>query len=160
MTKPEFVAKPEAYILKAYIYSSLANSGANRNTAEADLLAAAADAAFTKYKQMDPSLGLLSDAIYQNAPVNLYGGYYVLGYNAFAAKNWDAAFNNMKKAVDYSDLLIGRNQLPVKIDTNVLILAGITAENNNKPDMQFSTTRAWLIIRSQAKGLKVFIVTW
>ena len=134
MTKPEFVAKPEAYILKAYIYSSLANAESKRNTAEADLLAAAADAAFMKYKQMDASLGLLSDALYQNAPVNLYGGYYVLGYNAFTAKNWDAAFNKMKKAVEYSDLLISRNLLPVKIDTNVLILAGIVAENNNKPD--------------------------
>lgn len=134
MTKPEFIAKPETYILKAYIYSAVANSDAKRNTAEADLLTAAADAAFMKYKQMDASLGLLSDAIYQNAPINLYGGYYVLGYNAFTAKNWDAAYNKMKKAVEYSDLLISRNLLSAKIDTNVLILAGITAENNNKPD--------------------------
>lgn len=134
ITKPEFVSKPETYILKAYTYSALANSDAKRNTPEADALMAAADKAFLKYKQLDASMGLLTDALYKNAPINIYGGYYVLGYNAFTAKNWDAAFNKMKKAVEYSDFLISRNMLSGKIDTNILILAGITAENNNKPE--------------------------
>jgi hypothetical protein len=80
---------------------------------------------------MDPSMKLLEDLVYQNGPINLYSSYYTSGYNDYTRKKWDAAYAKLKKAVEYSDLLIEKKLLNVAIDTNVLILAGITAENSS-----------------------------
>src|SRR6185436_6366632 len=92
------------------------------------------DAAFKKFKEMDPSMALIGDLVYQNGPINLYSSYYTSGYNDYNSKKWDAAFGKLKKAVSYSDLLIERKLLNASVDTNVLILAGITAEKSNHKD--------------------------
>ena len=125
MVDAKFTSKPEAFILKVIIYATLALDDKIKGTAEADQLLTDADAAFQKYKQLDPSLSLLSDPVYQNGPVNLYSGYYTAGYNDYTVKKWAPAYNKLSKAVDYSDLLIEKKLLPVTLDTNVLILAGI-----------------------------------
>src|SRR4030095_8994640 len=80
---------------------------------------------------MDPSMTLIGDLVYQNAPINLYSSYYTSGYNDYTKKKWDDAYNKMKKAVEYSDLLIEKKLITVTVDTNVLVLAGITAENSS-----------------------------
>ena len=131
MSNTKFTSKPEAYILKAAIYGALSMDDTKKNTPEGDQLAAEGDAAFKKFKEMDPSMALLSDLVYQNAPINLYSSYYTSGYNDYTGKKWDAAYTKMKKAVEYSDLLIEKKLLTAAIDTNVLILAGITAENSS-----------------------------
>jgi hypothetical protein len=126
-----FASKPDAFILKTVVYATLSIDESIKNTIAGDQLANEADAAFKRYKEMDPSMSLLSDVVYQNGPVNLYSGYYSSGYNDYVSKKWDNAFNKIKKAVAYSDLLIEKKILTVPIDTNVLILAGITAEKSN-----------------------------
>lgn len=130
MVKPGFTSKPEAYILKATIYASLAiTDDTKKNTPAGDQLTDEGDAAFRKFREMDPSMLLLNDKVYQNGPINLYSGYYVSGYNDYTAKKWATAYPKMKKAVEYSDLLIQKKLIQVPIDTNVLTLAGIIAEN-------------------------------
>jgi hypothetical protein len=130
----KFSSKPEAYILKASILAGLAMQEGTKGTPAGDQLALEADQAFAKYKQMDPTLALLKDPIYQNGPVNIYSSYYTSGYGDYQGKKWEPAYDKFKKAVEYSDLLIAEKVFPQAIDTNVLILAGITAESSKKKD--------------------------
>jgi hypothetical protein len=129
-----FYTNPEAYILKAAIYGAMAMDQVKSNAGVAAKLAEDGDAAFLKYKQAEPLMSLVGDAVYQNAPVNLYSFFYTAGYNNYSSKEWSAAYGKLKKAVEYSDLLIAKKILQVPIDTNVLVLAGITAENSNLKD--------------------------
>jgi len=124
----KYTTKPEAFILKSTIYSTLANTDAKKGTPEADQLIGDADAAFSKFKEMDPSMALLSESMYQNGAVNLYSNFYTAGYNDYSKKNWNDALTKLKKAINYSDILIKLKLLTSPLDTNVLILAGITAE--------------------------------
>lgn len=134
MSNPKFTSKAEAYILKTAVYAGLSMDPANKNSATGDQLASDADAAFKKYKEMDVELSLINDPIYQYGPINLYSNYYSSGYTDYTAKKWDASFAKFKKAAEYSDLLIGKKLFQSTVDTNVLILAGITAENSGNKE--------------------------
>lgn len=160
MNNTKFAGKPEAYMLKTTIYAALSMEEANRNNAEGYKLVEEADAAFKKYKEMDPSLSLVDDLVYQNGPINLYSNYYSSGYTDYSGANdlekekrkfkddslkteelnkkilekFNSGYNKLKKAVVYSDLLIDKKLLTASVDTNVLILAGITAEKSNHKD--------------------------
>ena len=155
MSNAKFASKPEAYILKASIYGALSMDEKKKNTEEGDQLTNAGDAAFKKFKEMDASMALLGDLIYQNGPINLYSSFYTSGYTDYndantlekqkkktspeelkgllekLEKKRQSGFEKLKKAVEYSDLLIERKILAIPLDTNVLILAGITAEQSN-----------------------------
>ena len=130
----KFTSKPEAHILKATVYAGLAMADANKNTPTGEQLTNEAAAAFGKYKEMDPSMALLTDLIYSNGPVNIYSSFYSMGYDDYAAKKWENGFIKLKKAVEYSDLLIDKKVLTIALDTNVLVLAAITAENSGHKD--------------------------
>ncbi|MEI2757297.1 MAG: hypothetical protein V9F46_12685 [Chitinophagaceae bacterium] len=134
MTNEKFTSKAEAFILKAYVYASLAMDQSKKDTPEASTLLHEADAAFNKYKTMDASLALVTDQVYQNGAVNLYSGFYTLGYNDYKDKKWNEGYTLLKKAMEYSDLLIDKKLISSPIDTNLLILAGITAENAKQKD--------------------------
>ena len=134
MGNAKFNSKPEAYMLKCCIYAALSMDNANKNSATGEQLAADAEAAYKKYKEMDPAQALLNDPIYQNGPINLYSYNYSKGYSDYSTKNWNGGFERLKKAVELSDLLIAKKLLTVTLDTNVLILAGITAENSKHSD--------------------------
>ncbi len=134
MTNAKFTAKAEAYMLKTTIYAGLATQDGTKNTPAGDQLAAEAEAAFKKYREMDPEMSLVSDPIYQNGPINLYSGYYSAGYNDYSAKDWKAAYEKFKKAVELSDILINKKVLTAALDTNVLILAGVTAESSDNKE--------------------------
>ncbi|MFZ9387869.1 MAG: hypothetical protein ACO25B_08295 [Chitinophagaceae bacterium] len=134
MTNEKFTSKPDAWMLKTAIYAGLAMDNANKETAAGLELANEAAAAFRKFKEMDPSMALMSDPIYQNGPINLYSYYYSSGFSDYTAKKWASGIEKLKHAVEFSDLLISRKIIQAPLDTNVLILAGITAENNKQPD--------------------------
>jgi hypothetical protein len=136
MTNAKYTAKAEAYIQKATIYATMAMMDDTKGTPQADQLTAEAEAAFKKYKEMDPEMTLVTDPVYQNGAINLYSGYYAAGYADYSAKpaKWDASFEKFKKAAELSDILISKKILTTTLDTNVLILAGVTAENSNKKD--------------------------
>ena len=134
MTNAKFTAKGEAYMLKTAVYAGLASSAEVKGTAQADQLLIDAEAAFNKYKEMEPEMPLISDPIYQNGPISVYSGYYASGYVDYSAKKWDASFEKFKKAAALSDILILKKILTTSLDTNVQILAAITAENSNHKD--------------------------
>lgn len=130
----KITGKAEAHILKAAIYSTLAMSDVNKGTPTGDQLTNDAVIAFNKYREMEPEMPLVTDLLYQTAPINIYSSYYSSGYNDYADKKWQAGFEKLKKAVEYSDLLISKKLLTSTLDTNVLVLAGITAENSGNKD--------------------------
>lgn len=136
ITNAKFASKPEAYILKTAIYAALAMDDANKNTPTGEQLASEAEAAFNKYKQMDPEMPLISDLVYQNGPINLYSSFYSEGYADYSSKppKWQSAFEKCRKAAELSDLLISKKIFQQAMDTNVLVLAGITAENSGNKD--------------------------
>jgi hypothetical protein len=134
MTNAKYSAKPEAYILKTSVYAGLAMDKTVSTTPEADQLRTDAEAAFAKYREMEPDLKLMKDPAYQNGPINLYSALYSAGYKDYEKKNWQHSFETFKKAVDLSDLMIKEKIFTVPADTNSLILAGITAESGNNKD--------------------------
>jgi len=134
MTNAKFAAKPEAYILKATIYSALAADSATQLTPEAATLRAESEAAFKKYQEMDPKLELVKDPVYQNAPVRIYSNLFSVGYKQYEEKKWAEAFETFKKVDGYSAILSEHKLLTSALDTNVVILAGITAEQSNQKD--------------------------
>ena len=134
MTNAKFAAKPEAYILKATIYSALAADSATQLTPEAATLRAESEAAFKKYQEMDPKLELVKDPVYQNAAVRIYSNLFSVGYKQYDEKKWAEAFETFKKVDSYSAILSEHKLLTSALDTNVIILAGITAEQSNQKD--------------------------
>ena len=72
MANAKFISKPEAFILKATIYAGLSTDAGTKGTATGDQLTTEADAAFAKYREMDPAMVLLKDAVYRNGPINIY----------------------------------------------------------------------------------------
>ncbi|HRF19233.1 MAG TPA: hypothetical protein PK977_13755, partial [Chitinophagaceae bacterium] len=134
-TNAKFASKAEAFILKTAIYAGLAMSDANKDKPVGMQLANEADAAFKKYREMDPEMKLVKDPVYQNGPVNLYSAFYSGGYEDYKTKSWQAGYDKLKKAVELSDILIAQKIFNSPLDTNVLILAAITAESSdNKED--------------------------
>jgi hypothetical protein len=133
-TNAKYTAKPEAFILKTAVYASVANMDGKKDTPAAAQLVEEADAAFTKYRELDPALSLISEPIYQNGIIMLYSNYYTFGYSDYNNKAYDKALGKLKKAIQYSDLLIKQKVLTSNLDTNVLILAAITAETGGYKD--------------------------
>jgi hypothetical protein len=136
MANPKFAPNAETYMMKTTVYAALALMDGTKGTPNAAPLTAEAEAAFKKYKELDPSLKLVTDPVYQNGPINLYSGFYADGYADYAAKppKWESAFEKFKKAKELSDLLISQKALQMALDTNILILAGVSAENSNNKD--------------------------
>jgi hypothetical protein len=134
MGNAKFASKPEAYALKATIYSALASDSSVMNTPEGVALRTEAEAAFNKYKEMEPGMALLQDPIYKNSAVSLYSLYFNIGYKQYEAKNFAEAFTTFKKVDDYSAILHQQKLLASALDTNVVILAAITAESSGNKD--------------------------
>ncbi len=134
ITNTKFAGNAEAYILKTAIYAGLSMADKNKNTATGNKLAEDAAEAFKKYKEMDPEMSLVNDPIYQNGPVNLYSNFYSSGYEDYSKNNWAEGYKKLKNAVEMSDILIGLKLINSAVDTNVLILAGITAEKSENKD--------------------------
>ncbi|MET0634945.1 MAG: hypothetical protein ABWZ25_02890 [Chitinophagaceae bacterium] len=142
MTNAKFASKPEAYLLKANIYGVLAGDSATAGTAQGEQLNADAEAAWNKYKELEPSLELAKDPSYKNGPISIYSYYFSKGYKDYEAKKWAEAYTNFKKVAEYSDLLEQMKILTSPLDTNVMILAAYTAENSgNKEDAAKYYTR-------------------
>lgn len=134
MTNAKYASKAEAHLIKAAAYAQLALDPAVKGTPEALTLTKDAEAAFAKYREMQPDLSLLKDPVYQNAPINLYSSLFTLGYKDYEKKDWQASFETYKRVVDMSDLLIQQKLITATVDTNSLILAGVTAESSKNDD--------------------------
>jgi hypothetical protein len=58
MSNAKFASKPEAYILKATIYAALAADSSVKDTPEGAALRAESEAAYKKYREMEPGMEL------------------------------------------------------------------------------------------------------
>lgn len=126
---PKFMVKSEAFLLKTAIYAAISMTDQNRNTPTGIALGAEADAAFEKYKSLEPDMKKMGEeTYYQNGPINIYSNYYNQGLTDYNEKKWTDAIPKLKKAISYSDLLIGKSILSFPLDTNLLILTGVVAE--------------------------------
>lgn len=134
MGNTKFAGKAEAYILKATVYAGLAADSAVRRTPEAEKLLLDAEAAFAKYREMQPDLGFLTDPIYRNGPINIYSSLFSAGYKDYENKNWMPGLEKFKKVVALSDVLIEKKLINLGLDTNSVLLAGIMAENANQKE--------------------------
>jgi len=134
MTNTKFASKPEAYILKATIYAALAADSTIKNTPEAAALRSESEAAFKKYREMDPSMELTKDPPYKNALINIYTNLFNLGYSQYETKKPAEAFETFKKVDEYSALLYQQKLLASPLDTNVVILTAISAETSGNKD--------------------------
>ncbi len=134
MTNAKFAAKAEAYILKSSVYAALAADSAIENTPEGATLRSESEAAFKKYQEMEPNLELLKDPVYQNAPARIYTNLFTQGYKQYEDKKMAESFETFKKVDAYSAILVSTGLLKTTLDTNVVILAGITAENSGNKD--------------------------
>jgi len=134
MTNAKFASKAEAYILKATIYAALAADSATQKTPEAATLRAESEAAFKKYKEMDPSMEMVKDPVYKGAPINIYSNLFSVGFKQYEEKKFAEAFETFKVVDEYSALLSKHQLLNTTLDTNVVILAGVTAESSNNKD--------------------------
>jgi hypothetical protein len=162
MSNAKFASKPEAYILKAAIYSSLAADSAIVNTPEAVTLRSESEAAFKKYQEMEPTMELIKDPVYQNAPIRIYTNLFSLGYKQYESKKWNEAFETFKKVDGYSGILIQNKLLASALDTNVVILAGITAESSNQKDeaaKYYSRLADAKLVGSNYESIYRFLVT-
>jgi hypothetical protein len=134
MGNAKFASKPEAYILKSTIYAGLASDSTIMNTPEGAALRSEAEAAFKKYKEMDPAMPFLTDPIYKNSVVSLYSLNFNIGYKDYEAKKWAESFETFKKVDEYSNILYNAKLINTALDTNVVILLGITAESGGNRD--------------------------
>jgi hypothetical protein len=134
MTNAKFASKAEAFILKAAIYAALAGDSATSLTPEGPALQAGAEDAFKKYMEMEPSLELLKDPVYKNGPLYIYSNLFSSAYKDYQAKNWGESFAKFEKVMAISDILSAQKMLNSAVDTNAIILAAFTAENNKDRD--------------------------
>ncbi|GAB3426306.1 hypothetical protein [Niabella aquatica] len=128
----KFFNKPEGYLLKAAVFSNLAVDSSK--AAEAKQNRTEADAALKKYKEMDAEMKLLDDPLYRNTPFNLYAAYFNAGIADINDKSYDAAYENFKQTVDYSELLIAKKIMNKQMDTAAVYYAGLLAENTKHPE--------------------------
>ncbi|RYY58408.1 MAG: hypothetical protein EOO05_16545, partial [Chitinophagaceae bacterium] len=134
MTNAKFASKPEAYLLKTTIYGVLAGDSSVAGTPQGDALNAEAEAAWAKYKEMQPTLEMAKEESYKNGPISIYSNYFSKGYKAYEAKKYAESFTSFKKVAEYSDMLQQMKILTAPLDTNVMILAAFTAENSDHKD--------------------------
>jgi hypothetical protein len=134
MTNAKFASKPEAYILKATIYAALAADSITKDTPEGATLRAESEAAFKKYREMEPGMELAKDPPYKNALINIYTNLFNVGYKQYESKKPAEAFETFKKVDAYSAILFEQKLLNSSLDTNVVILTAISAETSGNKD--------------------------
>lgn len=132
MANAKFTSKPDAYILKAAVYSGVASQP--KDAANAVQYREEAWAAYQKYKELQPGLDLVTEVPYKDGPLNLHTLYFNAGYKDYQDKKYADALSKFEKTVEISDMLIAKKILQVPMDTNSLILAGLTAEQSGNPE--------------------------
>ncbi len=134
MSNAKFASKPEAYILKSTIYAAMAADSSVKDTPEGATLRAESEAAFKKYREMEPNMELAKDAPYKNALINIYTNLFNLGYKQYENKKTAEAFETFKRVDEYSAILTQQKLLNTSLDTNVVILAAVTAETSGNKE--------------------------
>ncbi len=131
-TGEKFYKKPEGYMIAATLYSNLVLDSAL--AADIEKNKKEAETALAKYRELDPEMKLLQDPPYRNTPYNLYACYYNAGIADINSQAYEAAYENFKQTVNYSELLIDKKIMGKQMDTSAIYYAGLLAENTKHYD--------------------------
>ncbi len=131
--------KPEGWFWKAYITNQLSKDS-TKSVDESSALKTEAFELFKKYRQMDPKATLLAED--NNSPFyDLYSGFGSdLAIKAYNAKNYNASFENFKKALEVqqfsvsNDLVYNTGYKFPALDTLFTQYAALTAIEAKRPD--------------------------
>jgi hypothetical protein len=134
MADPKAQAKPDGFLWKARIYSTL-NVDVKLQSKYPDAYKIA-DEAFSKYVELDPSLKILKDKNQTDIARDLYSSAYKDGVRTFNNKVWDSAAVYFSYSVKYSDILFSNKLLKSEapFDTTSILYAGYSAQNAQKVD--------------------------
>ncbi len=123
---------PDAWYTKGKIYSELANDSTLK-TKYPD----AKDVSFEaiqKYAEMDDKK-LVSLTIDNYKPImDVYQGYFKTGASYYNSNNFADAFTNFKKCLAVGTYMSDKGWSTLKLDTSVILYAGISAEKTNQKD--------------------------
>ncbi|MFN8248545.1 MAG: hypothetical protein U0T68_06295 [Ferruginibacter sp.] len=139
LADPKNADKAEAWYLKGKSYTWYSQE---KTTPEGELIAlkSAAYDAFRKYQQLDPSDKFMKLENWGSYLI-LYYDFYDLGANLFNAKNYEAAFNSFKKALDVENYILSKQYSYTQatlhaLDTSLVLNTAIAArESKNEADM-------------------------
>lgn len=139
MASEKNAKKPEGWFWKAYIINQLSKDS-TKTIQESSAMKMEAFDLFKKYRQMDPKATLLTED--NNSPIyDLYAGFgSELAIKAYQAKDFEASFDNFKKAVDvhaYStsnNLVFNNGYKFPELDTLFIQYTAIAAVDAKKPD--------------------------
>jgi tetratricopeptide (TPR) repeat protein len=122
----------EAWYTKAKIYNEISKDSMLRKSMP-DSRMQAFDA-LKKYTEVDDKM-LISLQIDGYKPINeIYTHYYQEAANSFNAKEYETAFSGFKNAMTVSSFMTQKGWINLKLDTNSVLYAGVSAEKLNKPD--------------------------
>jgi len=139
MASEKNTKKPEGWYWKAYIINQLSKDSI-KTVQESSAMKMEAFDLFKKYRQMDPKATLLAED--NNTPIyDLYAGFgSELAIKAYQAKDFDASYDNFKKAVEVHDYSISNNlvfnngyKFP-ELDTLFTQYTAIAAVDAKKPE--------------------------
>lgn len=139
MASEKNAKKPEGWFWKAYITNQMSKDS-TKSVQESSAMKTEAFELFKKYRQMDPKATLLTDD--NNSPIyDLYAGFgSELAIKAYQAKDFNASFDNFKKAVEVHDYSTANNlvfnngyKFP-ELDTLFIQYSAIAAVDAKRPD--------------------------
>lgn len=126
-TNAKYLAKPEAYILKAAIYAQVGSDPKNGDAGKT--MVDEADKLYSEYLVKDPKRALVMDPVYTNAPIVLYTFYINQGIAQYNLKDYPKALGLFEKSLYYSNFLNETGIAKLPLDTTGELLAGAAAQN-------------------------------
>jgi len=129
LADPKAASNPEAHLLKAEVYGSIAgNPALKEKYPNADLEGLEA---LKKYLELEPNEAKLKEDKY--AGINgIYGSLFASGVKAYNAKSWDSAYDKFKYVAELGDMFTSRKWSSSSFDTTSYLYAGVTAQNAKK----------------------------
>jgi hypothetical protein len=127
----KFVSKPEAYIMRATIYTNLALDSSLSSSQAAQFNSEAVQA-YNAYKEQDPTQALVKEPAYGNTPALVFNSLLNRGIKEVQSKNWDSAVGWFKQSAVVSEYLIKEKQIAWSFDTLSNFYGGISAQNSGK----------------------------
>ena len=123
---------PEAWYVKAKIYSELANDSTQKS-GSTEARNEAFDA-IKKYAQIDDKKLLLSTMDNHKPLIDIYQGYFKTGAAFYNSSNFQDALANFKKGLEAGSFINDKGIANIKLDTLVTLYAGISAEKLQQKD--------------------------
>ncbi|HKP32025.1 MAG TPA: hypothetical protein VJT83_04840 [Chitinophagaceae bacterium] len=122
----------DAWYQKAKIYNAIAASDAMK--AQYPTARMTAFESLKKYTEYDDKM-LIALQIDGYKPINeIYTSYYQTAANNFNDKKYEESYNGFVNAIAVSKFMTEKGWVNLKVDTNSILYAGVSAERLNKPD--------------------------